>query len=290
VRNNCPRPAAAFMTFVLLSAAGLAQNNEVSLLSGEVQGAPELAMHGYVVALEELASHREFGHADVEPDGAFQFRYVPYGDYQLKIETYYGDVIQQAFVTVDSKSGPLAIQLARQVDARPPSGGIAAARLLHPPAKKALQAFKAAEKFSESGRFAEAARELERAIEISPGFADAYSNLGAQYIRLGRFEDAISEIARAIEIGKPNAVDLSNLACAQYALRRFGDALPAARAAVQADPSNVKAHYILGSLLARDRRTLQEAIPHLALAAESSQSARITLQQAQAALASKPQR
>jgi len=41
-------------------------------------------------------------------------------------------------------------------------------------------------------------------------------------------------------------------------------------------------------LLARDRRTLREAIPHLALAAESNRSARIVLQRAQAALADPP--
>jgi tetratricopeptide (TPR) repeat protein len=165
------------------------------------------------------------------------------------------------------------------------SGGVSAARLQHPPAKKAFQAFVAAQRLSESGRFADAARELERAIEISPDYADAYSNLGAQYARLGRFEDGVSAITHAIRIGKPSPVDLSNLACAQYALRQFEDGLVSARAALLADPANVNAHYILGLLLVLDRRTLREAIPHLALAAESNRFARTALQQAQAALA-----
>ena len=282
--SNYPRPAAAVIAIILLSAPGLAQN-EVPVLAGEVRGAPELPR--YVVALEDLAGHGEFGRTEVEPDGSFKFRHVPYGEYILRVETCFGDIIHQEFVTVAGRND-LVIQLPKRVDARPPSGGVAAARLQHPPTKKAYQAFVAAQKLSESGRFADAARELERAIEISPDYADAYSNLGAQYVRMKRFEDGISAIAHAIRIGTASSVDLSNLACAQYALRRFDDGLVSARAGLQADPTNVSAHYVLGLLLARDRRTLREAVTHLALAAESNRSARLALQQAQAALAAQP--
>lgn len=285
MRSNCPRSAAAVIAFVMSSIPAFAQN-EVPVLAGEVKGAPDLPLHGYIVALEDLGGHAELVRTDVEPDGAFRFRRVPCGDYILRLESYFGDVLHQEFVTVAGRNEPLVIQLPKQVDARPPSGGVAAARLQHPPAKKAFQAFVAAQKLSESGRFADAAKKLERAIEISPDYADAYSDLGAQYIRLGRIEDGISAIRHAIRIGGPNVVDLSNLACAQYTLRRFDDGLVSARAALQADPTNANAHYVLGLLLARDRRTLREAISNLAMAAESNRSARVALQQAQEALAS----
>ena len=125
---------------------------------------------------------------------------------------------------------------------------------MHPPAKKAMQAFVEAQKLSEAHRFADAAKQLERAIGISPDFAGAYSNLCAQYIRMGRYEEGSSAIARAIQIGQANVVDLANLAYAQFALGKYGEALASARAAVQSDPTNASAQYILGFVLAKDRR------------------------------------
>jgi tetratricopeptide (TPR) repeat protein len=284
VRNHCARCAGAAAVLLLLCASAEAQSNEVTVFAGEIRGAPNVRMRGFLVTLEAMGNHHELARADVGTDGAFQFRHVPYGDYLLKLETYFGDTIQQTFVTINSASGPVVIRMAKQADARPPSGQVSVARLQRPPAKGALKAFVAAQEFSRSGRYADAAKELERAVVISPDFADAFSNLGAQYVRLGRFEDAILEISHAMEIGQSNAVDLSNLACAQLALRRFDDAMKSSRAALQADPGNAGAHYVLGVLLARDGRTLREAIPHLERAAEENKSADVFLQKAKSAL------
>jgi tetratricopeptide (TPR) repeat protein len=80
-------------------------------------------------------------------------------------------------------------------------------------------------------------------------------------------------------------LDLSNLACAQSAMQHFDDAIQSARAALRLEPANPNAHFILGSLLARDRRSLPEGISHLEIAAESNPAARPNLERAQAAMA-----
>jgi len=282
------RRCAAILTVVLTGVPLLVQPHLASTYNGEVHSDSETVMHGYVVELEELTSHRSFAQTDVELDGSFRFRNVPYGDYVLKVETYSGDVLQQAYVTVDAKVSPPTLQLPKQKQSRPPSGGVSAARLLHPPEKKAYKALVAAQKLSESGRYVEAARELQRAIAISPDYANAHSNLAVQYMRLGRFEESLAESSRAMEIAKPNVVDLSNMACAQTALHRVGDAIQSARAALGLEPGNANAHYILGSLLAGDRRTLREGITHLVLAADRLPNAQLNLQRARAALAANP--
>jgi len=287
VRTHYPRPAAAVIAFTFFSIPGFPQD-EAPVLAGEVAGAPERLGRGYAVALEDMTGRRAAGPADVQPDGAFQFRHVPVGDYIVKLETCFGEVIRQDFVNVRARNEPLVIQWPKKAAARPPSGGVAAARLQHPPAKKALQAFLAAQNFSNSGRYEDAARELERAIAISPGYADAHSNLGAQYMRLGRYEEGIAEIGEAMRIGTPSAVDLANLACGQYELHRYDEGLLSARAALQADPTSQSAHFIMGLLLVRDRRTLREGIHHLEMA-DSIASARGVLEQARAALAAKPE-
>lgn len=283
------RHCAAILT-VVVGVPLMAQPHLASTYDGEVHSDTETVMHGYVVELEELTSHRSFAQADVELDGSFRFRNVPYGDYVLKVQTYSGDVLQQAYVTVDAKVSPPTLQLPKQKQSRPPSGGISAGRLLHPPDKKAYKVFVVAQKLSESGKYAEAARELQRALEISPDYADAHSNLAVQYMRLGRFEDSVAESSRAMEIAKPNVVDLSNMACAQNALHRVPEAILSARAALELEPGNANAHYILGSLLAGDRRTLREGITHLALAADRLPNAQHNLERARAVLAANPTR
>ena len=62
------------------------------VLSGQLQEGSEL-VSGYLIEMEELIGHQKLGRAYVEPSGAFQFRDVPYGDYLVKVETYYGDVV-----------------------------------------------------------------------------------------------------------------------------------------------------------------------------------------------------
>jgi tetratricopeptide (TPR) repeat protein len=125
---------------------------------------------------------------------------------------------------------------------------------------------------------------LEKATRLSPEWPDAHTNLAAQYIRLGRFEEAIAEAKRAVELGKPNGVDLGNMAYAEFQLHRRDEAIEAAREGLRADASSPKLHYILGTILAMDRRTLPEAISHLELAAKTLSSAQKTLAAARQAL------
>jgi len=287
VRTDYPRPAAAVIALAFFSIPGFPQE-EAPVLAGEVTGAPEGLIRGFAVELDDMAGQRVAGPADVQPDGAFEFRHVPCGEYIVKLETSFRELVNQDFVNVRATNEPLVIQWPKKAAARPPSGGVAAARLQHPPAKKALQAFLAAQNFSNAGRYEDAARELERAVAISPGYADAHSNLGAQYMRLGRYEEGIAEIGEAMRIGTPSAVDLANLACGQYELHRYDEGLLSARAALLADPTGQSAHFIMGLLLVRDRRTLREAIHHLEMA-DSIGSARAVLEQARAALAAMPE-
>jgi tetratricopeptide (TPR) repeat protein len=289
MRNGYVRLWAAAVAVALWNSPAKSQNQQnqtLQTLNGEVRGWPEgMAPSGYLAALEDMASHAAAGKAEIASDGEFRLHDVPYGEYVLKIENYYGNVIAQSLVLVDAGNAAPVIYLPKEDAARPPSGGVSAARLQHPPAKKALDAFIEAQKASRSGDYAKAARELERAIAISPEFADAYSNLGAQYIRLGRYEDGVSAISRAMEVGQASALDLGNLACAQLALHRLDDAERSASAALRMDPANPSAHYVLGTVLANNPKTLREGIAHLEKAAPTITVARLNLRRAKAALA-----
>jgi tetratricopeptide (TPR) repeat protein len=121
-------------------------------------------------------------------------------------------------------------------------------------------------------------------VRISPEFADAYTNLAVQHMRMDRYQEAAGETVRAIEIAGPSPQRLCNLSYAQAHLGRREDALASVRAALRMDAGYPQAHLILGTILAADRRTLTEAIPHLERAAQSMPVAQGVLERAREAL------
>ena len=146
-----------------------------------------------------------------------------------------------------------------------------------------MKSFLAAQKYSESKQPAKAVKELEKAVRISPEFAEAHTNLAANYLRLGHFEEAVKESNRAMEIASETVPNLCNRALAEWGLQRYEDAMRSAERALQLDGSARTAHFVLGSLLARDPKTRQEGIQHLERIASVNAAAKKTLEWAQAA-------
>jgi tetratricopeptide (TPR) repeat protein len=168
---------------------------------------------------------------------------------------------------------------------RPTGERISLRQLQNPPSKNAIKAFIEGLRYSEAGQFEKAATALEKAVQLSPAFADAHTNLGAQYLRLRRYEQAIEEAQRAMEAGSPNIHDLCNRGLAEWALGRPADAMRSAEQALRLDSRAIAANYIVGSLMSLNPETLPIAIRHLEIAAEKSPSAARNLVQARQLLA-----
>jgi tetratricopeptide (TPR) repeat protein len=263
---------------IVLALTITAQAQETTAnIAGRLQAESGSILHGYVVELETLISHNVTIRADVQSDGDFSLRGVPYGDYTLRVTTYYGNVLIQQLVNIHEHTVPLEIRLPSA--SRPaPGGTVSLAKLRHPPARKAIDAAIYAQRLSTSGRYDRAAGELERAVQISPDYADAHTNLGVVYLHVGRFEDAHAEILRALDIAGPNPRDLTNLAFALAALQRLPEATDAARRALAIDRHNAPAHYVLGEVLALSPATRAEGVAHLETAARSLECARRALE------------
>ena len=216
--------------------------------------------------------------ADVQGNGNFELRDVPYGDYTVRITTYQGEPVAQQLVSIHDRTAPLELFFPSR-PAQPTGGTVSMNELRHPPARKAVEAAIAAQHFSEEGRSAEAAGALEKAVRISPDFAVAHSNLAVQYLRMRRFEEARDEIQRSMEIAGPNPRDLSNLAYTLVQLERLPEAAESARQALAIDRNCAPAHYMLGAILAINPQTRGEGIAHLEVAAKTMDSARKALTQ-----------
>jgi len=289
VNYRCLRLLFALAVLVALRVPGRSQSPVLASLRGEIHS-DQVFLQGYFVELYDVMNRRGVDHEYVHSDGSFAFRNVPYGDYEVRVTNSGGEVVQQQFVAVNANMSPVELRLPRERIQRPPSGPVSLTQLKHPPSRKAFGAFVAAQRFSEAGQYEKAAGELEKAIQISPEYAEAYTNLAAQYVRIGRYEDAINDAKRAMELTRPNAADLCNMAFALYRLQRYPEALDSARTAVRLEPGNDKAHYLLGTLLVTNGRTLREGITHLERAVQSVPAAQANLDKAKKALATSPPR
>ena len=262
-------------TMVLLSAAGIAQS-VVTNWKGELHTSSPRLFDGYTAELSDQRQHGTTGRADIRWDGSFEFSQVAPGMYELVISDGGGHVVYRDMVEVSEGRGPIEIRLPDPPVQRPPDGPVSVSQLRHPPAPKAIARARAAQKRSEAGEYAKAAAELEAAVLISPDFADARTNLGAQYLRLGRYGEAFDQLQRAAEL-QPTPAGLTNLAYAELMLSRPKDAINTARQALRLDGDRPAAHYILGLALAATG-SKEEAIEHLERAAERMPTARANLE------------
>ncbi len=185
--NRCLRPLAALATIVYLSIPCSAQPPfEMPSVRGEVRSEARVDLRDYRVELADLNHRGDVYRADLTYDGNFEFRHIPAGDYQLFVVTQSGDIVQQEFVTLNPQLTQINVRLASTLKRPSAPGTVSMTQLRHPPERKAFQAFAAAQRFAAAGSPEKAAQELEKAVRISPEFADAYSNLAVQHMRMHR--------------------------------------------------------------------------------------------------------
>jgi Tfp pilus assembly protein PilF len=83
------------------------------------------------------------------------------------------------------------------------------------------------------------------ALAISPGRADALSNLGAAYVRLGQFDDAVAQYEAALKADPINSTVRLNLALAYYKSARPNEAIPQLKRVLASDPEARSAYLVL---------------------------------------------
>ncbi len=256
---------------IFTAALAPAQNREYSVKI-ELQNQNPLVLADYSIQL--LDSNRTLvATAFGDTLGAFSFRGIQSGHYLARLVDGTGYVVREEMVTLDGVSRSVELMAPQPQQAHAAAASISMRQLRNPPSKAAMKAFVASQKYSEAAQNQQAATALEKAIKLSPEFAEAHTNLAAQYMRLGEFKKAYEQATLGMEIAGPNTKDLTNLAAAAWALGRTAEALDRAQAAIRLDQGAMGAHYIVGSLLIGRPATVQEGLHHLELAAEKFPSA-----------------
>jgi len=148
--------------------------------------------------------------------------------------------------------------------------------LIPPKATKELQRSQTA---LHSGDIRSSAQHLEKALQIYPHYLEAHNNLGSRYIELHEYEKAAAEFQKAIDLDPRIMQPFNNLSVALFLLQRYLDAEAAARRALDLDPHNFAAQYMLGCVLATEKRNPSEAMELLRQTEAQFPDARLLLAQ-----------
>jgi tetratricopeptide (TPR) repeat protein len=145
-----------------------------------------------------------------------------------------------------------------------------------PKAVKELQRSQTA--FS-SGDIRSSALHLEKALKIYPRSLKAHNSLGSRYIELREYEKAAMEFQKAIDLDPRVMQPFNNLSVALFLLQRYPEAEAAARRALDLDPRNSTSRYMLGAVLATEKRDPLEAMEMLRQTEREFPDARLLLAQ-----------
>ncbi|HEX7296585.1 MAG TPA: tetratricopeptide repeat protein [Pyrinomonadaceae bacterium] len=186
--------------------------------------------------------------------GNFAFRGLPTGSYTISIdkEADYKPYSQSVDVR-QFRGGPATIitlnvrlEFKDRVAAKP---GVVSAEFLSVP-KKALIHYDSAIELAKKGEHNKAIDELKLAIAEHQTFAQAFNELGVQYLRLNRLEEADASFQQALKINPELFSALMNRGIANVLMKRYGEAVPILRRALVKDEKSAVGHYFLGQALA----------------------------------------
>lgn len=192
--------------------------------------------------------------AFTDEHGKFLFRGLPSGDYTLAIdrEKEY-ETASQSVTIIQARGMPsqtylvnLRLVAKREGTAKP---GVVNAALANVP-PKALAAYKKAGELASQGKRTEAIEQLQAAIAAYPNFAQAYNDLGIQYLKTGDLVKADEAFVKSIQIDPGYYNGTLNHGIVVFTVRQYKDAEPILRKAVAIKDDSAPAHYFLGQTLA----------------------------------------
>lgn len=227
--------------------------------------------------VELTLNGRQVDRSAVMTDGAFEFRSVPRGQYELRVTNFYGEIIRRQFIYVHDNPDWLAVELPQRDAATRPADAISVRRLQQQVPSKARNELFRSQKDFEKGEMESSIKHLRKAIDTFPEYMEAHNNLGVRYMRLGDFERAIAAFQKASELDPDAVLANTNLALAFIALKRYDEAEPRARRALATDPRYLQARYALGLIAAARNDCTAEALDNVKGAVKQYPLARVAV-------------
>jgi tetratricopeptide (TPR) repeat protein len=156
-----------------------------------------------------------------------------------------------------------------------PGGTVSVDALRVPPA--AVREMQQFQKDYSGGKLADSAKHLQKAIRIYPQWAAAHQNLGQTYARMRWYEKAIPEFESAASLDPRAARPWASLAALHFLEKQYAPSEQAARRALDLDPADDQARYILGRTLLAEGHDSEQAVELLKKTRQAYPAARLML-------------
>ncbi len=191
--------------------------------------------------------------------------------YKITVET-----DDQTFATTEISflAGPQAFVSVhlRPLDrpkARSGSATVSATHLGHQPPKEAAKAYDQALQGIQKRQYVQAKRDLRHAIDLDPGFTNAYNELAVLEMGERNYGEAEKLLRRAVETDSKSIHALLNLGIDLNHLQKYSEAIRPLRETLRLEPGLVAAHLHLGIALVENDE-FDEAEKELTRAAKST--------------------
>jgi tetratricopeptide (TPR) repeat protein len=203
-------------------------------------------------------------------NGEFAFRGLRPGSYTLTIDAQgFQKVSAVLDLTFTSSKGNILRLRKSGGEAQARGGGSAVSVHLLSMPTNAREAFDAGkQKLYHDKNPQGSLEEFQKAVTISPGFYEAFDQMGLAYLELGKSEDAEKAASKSIELSndKYAAADF-DLGAMLMNRRQFADGEKIVRHGLELDPSAWIGHYELGRALFYEKR-----VPDALKSAEQARS------------------
>src|SRR5499426_199788 len=193
-----------------------------------------------------------------DADGAFTFRNLEAGPYYLTVDAGENFEIYKDTINIDREISRIPRILTVPVYLRlkpnsPLNSGTVDALLAGVP-KPAVERYNKARELARAGDSKAAIEELKGAIALYAGFALAYSEMGAQHLKLGQLEQALESLRSAVKLAPEAFNPRLNYGIALLNKKEFSQAEAELRRALKKNDSSPTAHMYLGMSLISQRK------------------------------------
>jgi tetratricopeptide (TPR) repeat protein len=197
-------------------ACGQAHGQKTIFLRGELLSDSQrfVQMSDYQVELVANGDHTPSTRAQVLPDGTFLLRGATPGTSQIRVLNLRGASVFEQYISVQ-EGVTVSVRLPEPGGQRAPGGTISARELANPTPLKAIREYIAAKKATAAGDAEKSIAHFLRAVEIHPGFMEAWNDLGVAYIKQRRFPAAVEAFRKAAAIDPDSPVVEKNLRVAE---------------------------------------------------------------------------
>lgn len=232
-------------------------------LTGTITHSPGMLVGNLTIEMSDIGGHGYSMRTVVSADGEFEFSSVPPGSYMLKVLTVNGTEITDQFVDVRDGYSSVQIRLPEPKGAKPGTGTVSVAQLLHRVPNKAMNEYQKGLRLFAKHDLEGGLAHLEKAVEIDPEFVEAQTDLGRAYIQKHQPEKVIAAFQQVLKVNPRSEVAYSGCSVAYLWQKKFQQAEESARRALDINAGSMPANFFLGISLAAQEKDKAAAIEHL---------------------------